>query len=75
LFSDRLLPAVLALFGGTLLAVILLVPFVFQSYRRRGEVGLGPALLAFGFLIYGFALVAYTLWPTARCGTPDRTHV
>jgi hypothetical protein len=39
LFSDRLLPAVLALFGGTLLAVILLVPFVFQSYRRRGEVG------------------------------------
>jgi glycopeptide antibiotics resistance protein len=63
LFSDRLLPAVLALFGGTLLAVILLVPFVFQSYRRRGEVGLGPALLAFGFLIYGLALVAYTLFP------------
>ncbi|GII57953.1 hypothetical protein Pth03_63420 [Planotetraspora thailandica] len=64
--SDRLLPAVPALIGGTLLAVVLLVPFVFHSYRRRGEVGFGPALLAFGFLIYGLALVAYTLLPVPR---------
>jgi glycopeptide antibiotics resistance protein len=64
--SERLLPAVPALFGGTLLAVILFVPFVFHSYRRRGEVGLGPALLAFGFLVYGLALVAYTLFPVPQ---------
>jgi glycopeptide antibiotics resistance protein len=63
LLSDRLLPALPAMFGGTLLAIILFVPFVFRSYRQRGEVGLGPALLAFGFLVYGFALVAYTLFP------------
>ncbi|PZG23651.1 VanZ family protein, partial [Nonomuraea aridisoli] len=66
MFADRLLPALPALFGGTLLAVVLFVPFVFHSYRRRGEVGFGPALLAFGFLVYGFALVAYTLLPLPR---------
>ncbi|TDD57264.1 VanZ family protein [Nonomuraea terrae] len=64
--ADRLLPALPALLGGALLAVILFVPFVFHSYRRRGEVGFGPALLAFGFLVYGFALVAYTLFPVPR---------
>lgn len=63
MFSDRLLPALPALFGGTMLAALLFVPFVLRSYRQRGEVGLRPALLAFGFLIYGFALVAYTLLP------------
>ncbi|GAA4559204.1 VanZ family protein [Planotetraspora kaengkrachanensis] len=66
MLSDRLLPAVPALLGGTMLAVVLFVPFVFHSYRRRGEVGFGPALLAFGFLIYGLALVAYTLFPVPR---------
>lgn len=60
---SRLLPAVVAVFGGVVLAMLLLVPFVFRSYRRRGEVGFGPALLAFGFLVYGLALVAYTLLP------------
>ncbi|GAA1273579.1 hypothetical protein Psi02_04650 [Planotetraspora silvatica] len=66
MLSDRLLPAVPALFGGALLAVILFVPFVFLSYRRRGEVGLGAALLAFGLLVYGLALLAYTLFPVPR---------
>ena len=60
---SRLLPAVVAVFGGVVLAMLLLVPFVFRSYRRRGEVGFGPGLLAFGFLVYGLALVAYTLLP------------
>lgn len=60
---DRLLPAVVAVFGGVVLALLLLVPFVFRSYRRRGELGFGPALLAFGFLVYGLALVAYTMLP------------
>lgn len=59
----RLVPAVVAVFGGVVLALLLLVPFVFRSYRRRGELGFGPALLAFGFLVYGLALVAYTLLP------------
>jgi glycopeptide antibiotics resistance protein len=64
--SSRLLPGLLAVFGGVLLAVVLLVPFVFRSYRRRGELGLGAALLALAFLVYGLALVAYTLFPVPQ---------
>ncbi|MFC4852345.1 VanZ family protein [Actinophytocola glycyrrhizae] len=61
--SSQVLPAVLAVVLGTFLAFVLLVPFVFRSYRKRGEVGLGPGILAFAFLVYGLALVAYTLFP------------
>ncbi|WP_030429635.1 VanZ family protein, partial [Allokutzneria albata] len=61
--SAKVIPAVLAVFGGTLLAFVLLVPFVFRSYRRRGELGWRPTLLAFGFLVYGLALVTYTMLP------------
>ncbi|GAA1198298.1 VanZ family protein [Pseudonocardia alaniniphila] len=64
--SSRLLPGLLAVFGGVLLAVVLLVPFVFRSYRRRGELGLGAALLALAFLVYGLALVVYTLFPVPQ---------
>ncbi|MFB9904280.1 VanZ family protein [Allokutzneria oryzae] len=66
MLSSRVLPGVLAVIGGALLAVVLLAPFVYRSYRRRGELGLGSAVLAFGFLIYGFALVAYTLFPVPQ---------
>ncbi|MBB4905461.1 VanZ family protein [Actinophytocola algeriensis] len=64
--SSRVLPAVLAVSLGVFLAVLLLVPFVFRSYRKRGEVGLGPGILAFAFLVYGLALVAYTLFPVPQ---------
>ncbi len=64
--SSRVLPAVLAVFFGVVLALVLLVPFVFRSYRTRGEVGLGPGILAFAFLVYGLALVAYTLAPVPQ---------
>lgn len=64
--SSRVLPAVLAVFFGVFLAMVLLVPFVFRSYRKRGEVGLGPGILAFAFLVYGLALVAYTLAPVPQ---------
>lgn len=64
--SSRVLPAVLAVFFGVALAMVLLVPFVFRSYRKRGEVGLGPGILAFAFLVYGLALVAYTLAPVPQ---------
>ncbi|HEY4419937.1 MAG TPA: VanZ family protein, partial [Pseudonocardia sp.] len=36
------------------------------SYRRRGELGIGAALLAVAFLVYGLALVAYTLFPVPQ---------
>ncbi len=56
----------LAVFLGVGLALVLLVPFVFRSYRKRGEVGVGPGILAFAFLVYGLALVAYTLAPVPQ---------
>ncbi|TDV56468.1 VanZ family protein [Actinophytocola oryzae] len=61
--ESRVLPAVIAVVGGMVLAVLLLVPFIYRTYRRRGELGFGAGLVAFGFLVYGFALVAYTLLP------------
>lgn len=61
--SSRVVPAVIAVFGGVVLAVLLLVPFIFRSYRRRGELGFGATVIAFGFLVYGLALVAYTMLP------------
>jgi glycopeptide antibiotics resistance protein len=64
--SSRVLPAFIAVFIGVFLALLLLVPFVFRSYRRRGELGLLPGILAFAFLAYGLALVAYTLLPVPQ---------
>jgi glycopeptide antibiotics resistance protein len=78
--SSRIVPAVIAVFGGVLLAALLLVPFIYRTYRRRGELGFGASVVAFGFLVYGLALVAYTLLPlppidAAWCATHTRfTH-
>jgi glycopeptide antibiotics resistance protein len=77
LVESRIVPAVIAVLGGVVLAVLLLVPFIFRTYRRRGELGFGASLVALGFLVYGFALVAYTLLPlpsldAAWCATHTR---
>jgi glycopeptide antibiotics resistance protein len=61
--SARIMPAVIAVMAGAALAVVLLVPFVAASYRRRGELGWGRALLAAGALVYALALVAYVVLP------------
>ncbi|MGZ0147779.1 VanZ family protein [Kribbella sp. WER1] len=58
-----MLPAVLAVVGGVALAFVLLTPFVYRTYRRRGELGFGALLLAFSSLVYGLAVVAYVLFP------------
>jgi glycopeptide antibiotics resistance protein len=68
---------VISVFFVALLAVLVLVPFIYRTYRRRGELGFGAGLVALGFLIYGFALVAYTLLPlppvdAAWCATHTR---
>ncbi len=57
------MPAVLALAGGGVLAVLLVIPYLWWSYRRRGELGAGHLVLAFGFLVYALALWTYTLLP------------
>ncbi|WP_328603729.1 VanZ family protein [Amycolatopsis sp. NBC_00345] len=56
-------PTVLALFAGFGLAFVLVVPYVAVSYRRRGEFGVGRAIVGLAFLVYCFALVTYTLVP------------
>ncbi|ONI83092.1 hypothetical protein ALI144C_18290 [Actinosynnema sp. ALI-1.44] len=58
-----MIPAVLAIVGGCFLAVLLSLPFVVVSYRRRGELGFGRILLAVGFVIYALAIATYTLLP------------
>lgn len=57
---------VLALAGGCALAILLLVPWATVQYRRRGEIGFGPAVIAFATLVYSLALVTYTLLPLPR---------
>ncbi len=53
----------LALFGGFALAFVLVLPFVARSYRIRGRVGVGRAVMGLAFLVYALALVTYTLLP------------
>ncbi|QWF76667.1 VanZ family protein [Amycolatopsis sp. CA-230715] len=65
---DRETPAVVAFLGGGVLALLLAVPYLAWSYRRRGEFGLGHMVLALGCLVYALALWTYTLLPV-----PDTT--
>ncbi|MDA3648725.1 VanZ family protein [Saccharopolyspora indica] len=68
--STRMLPAVVAIVLGALLAIALFVPYVARQYRRRGELGIGNAALALAGLVYSLGLVAYVLLPLPAMG-PD----
>jgi glycopeptide antibiotics resistance protein len=48
---------------GFVLVFLLFVPYIGWTYRRRGELGLGHALLSVGFLVYVMSLWTYTLLP------------
>lgn len=57
---------------GVGFGILLFVPFVAISYRRRGRLGLGRTLLWLAALIYFWAIWTYTLLPlpdpdTIRC--------
>ncbi len=54
---------VIAIVLGLLAAVVLFVPFVAVSYRRRGGLTPGRSATWLAALIYAFAIVAYTLLP------------
>jgi glycopeptide antibiotics resistance protein len=61
--NDPTTSAIAAFVAGLALALLLAVPYIAVSYRRRGELGVGHALLALAFLVYCMALWTYTLLP------------
>ncbi|WP_017204223.1 VanZ family protein [Microbacterium algeriense] len=70
--GDQVLLAFIAIAIGVAVGVVLFVPFVAVSYRRRGRLGLGRTLLWLAALIYFWAIWTYTLLPlpdpdTIRC--------
>ncbi|GAA1804217.1 VanZ family protein [Nesterenkonia flava] len=55
--------AFFAVLVGTVLAVLLFVPFVYINYRRHGRLSGARTLLWIAFLVYAMALWTYTLLP------------
>lgn len=61
--TDPGVSALVAFASGFALAFLLVVPYIAWSYRRRGELGVGHAVLALAFLVYLMSLWTYTLLP------------
>ncbi|WP_168200402.1 VanZ family protein [Protaetiibacter larvae] len=60
---DRVLPGLVALAIGAVAAVVLLIPFVAVSYRRRGGLTPGRTLAWLALLLWILGVQAYTLLP------------
>ncbi|WP_106815783.1 VanZ family protein [Microbacterium timonense] len=61
--EDQLILAVVAITLGLVVGVLLFVPFVALSYRRRGGFGIGRFLLWGAALVSAMAIWTYTLLP------------
>lgn len=61
--DDRITPGIIAIFVGAAVGLLLFVPFVAVSYRRRGGLSLGRFVLWGSALVYFWAIWAYTLLP------------
>lgn len=61
--DDQITLGILAIVLGSLVGVVLFVPFVAISYRRRGGLSLGRSLLWAAALVYFLAIWTYTLLP------------
>ena len=66
--SPALYPALVAALVGTGLAVVAFVPYVALTFRRRGDLGPGRALLALAALVHAVALAAYVVLPLPQVG-------
>ena len=55
--------ALVASLAGVLVGVVLFVPFVAASYRRRGGLSAWRFVAWAAFLVYFFAIWTYTLLP------------
>ena len=60
---DEVELGVIAVGEGVLVGILLFVPFVAVSYRRRGRLTFGRFALWFALLVYVLAIWAYTLLP------------
>ncbi|MFB7249192.1 VanZ family protein [Microbacterium sp. NPDC056234] len=61
--GDQVLLAFIAIAIGVGFGILLFVPFVAISYRRRGRLSLGRTLLWLAALVYFWAIWTYTLLP------------
>ncbi|MGH3690337.1 MAG: VanZ family protein [Microbacterium sp.] len=61
--EDQVLLGFIAVAIGVAFGILLFVPFVAVSYRRRGRLGFGRTLLWLSALIYFWAIWTYTLLP------------
>lgn len=61
--GEQVILAFIAIAIGIGAGILLFVPFVAVSYRRRGGLSLGRALLWFAALVYFWAIWTYTLLP------------
>lgn len=61
--EEQILLGVLAITLGLVVGVLLFVPFVALSYRRRGGFGVGRFLMWGAALVYAMAIWIYTLLP------------
>lgn len=74
---DRITPGVIAVIIGSILAVLLFVPFVAASYRLRGGMTVRRTIAWLALLISFLAIWTYTILPAPaitddyRCSTPN----
>ncbi|MDQ1126102.1 glycopeptide antibiotics resistance protein [Microbacterium sp. SORGH_AS 505] len=61
--SGQVFPAVVAILFGAVVGLILFVPVVAVSYRRRGRLSLGRVAFWAASLVYFLAIWSYTLLP------------
>ncbi|WP_067196587.1 VanZ family protein [Microbacterium sp. XT11] len=61
--GDQVLLGVIAIAIGVAFGILLFVPFVAISYRRRGRLSFGRTMLWLGALVYFWAIWTYTLLP------------
>ncbi|KJL48474.1 VanZ like family protein [Microbacterium hydrocarbonoxydans] len=61
--GEQIILAFIAIAIGIDASILLFVPFVAVSYRRRGGLSLGRSLLWFAALVYFWAIWTYTLLP------------
>lgn len=66
--NDPIMPAVLAFAGASALAVVLFIPFVAISYRRRGHLSAWRIIGWVALLVYALAIITYTFIPLPASG-------